>query len=232
MFSRSQLLCSKRVTAVVGILGLALVVASCATTRATRARVQPSGFLGDYSQLTPGKKGEAQLLYLNPTTDFAQYDAVLIDSVTLWKDSGTKGLDPKDQQVLTDYLFASLHEHLRKDYRMADGPGPGVMELRAAITEAKGAKVVMNAVTSIVPQLRMITTLGGLATDTAVFVGKAGFEMELTNSMNGHLLAAVVDQRVGTKALRSGLATWSDVKTSFDYWADKTATRLAELRQR
>lgn len=231
MSSRSQQY-RTGIFAIVGVLGLALVVASCATTRATRARVEPAGFLGDYSQLTPGDKGEAQFLYVNPTTDFARYDAIMIDSVTIWRDAQTEGIDADDQQVLTDYLYATLHEHLRKDYRIADSPGPGVMRLRAAITEARGAKVVLNTVTSIVPQLRVLTTLGGLATDTAVFVGKAGIEMELTDSMNDHLLGAAVDQRVGTKALRGGLATWSDVKTAFDYWADRTAKRLAELRQR
>ena len=105
------------------------------------------------------------------------------------------------------------------------------MRLRAALTEAKGARVAGNAVTKVVPQFRLLTSAGGLATDTAVFVGKAAVEGELTDAMTGRRLAAWVDERVGTKALRGGFKEWSDVKRASEYWAERLRERLAELRQ-
>jgi hypothetical protein len=44
-------------------------------------------------------------------------------------------------------------------------------------------------------------------------------------------LAAAVDERAGTKAYRAGLKEWSHVKRAFEYWAERTRERLAELRK-
>jgi hypothetical protein len=215
--------------AVLGILVLSLALAACSTTRQTRS-VETSGFLGDYSQFEEGEGDQAQLVYINPNAKFSAYDGIMIDSVTLWHDSETSELSEEDQQMLTDFFYQSLHEALGKDFQVVDSPGPRVMRLRAALTEAKGARVVMNSVTSIVPQFRLLSSLLGRATDTAPWVGKATAEVEITDSMTGTRLVAGVDQRTGTKAVRGGLKTWSHVKAVCDYWSERIATRLQELR--
>jgi hypothetical protein len=215
----------------VACLALSLTVAACATTRQTRS-VEESGFLGDYSELREGGKGEAQLVYIDADADFSIYKAVLIDSVTLWHDSDLSKIPVEDRQALTDYLYKALHKELGKDYEIVESPGVGVLRVRAAITEAKGARVLGNVITSVVPQLRMLSTLGGLASDTQVFVGKCGIEAEVTDSLTNYRLAAAVDERAGTKALRGGVGKWSDVEQAFDFWAARLRERLETLRQR
>jgi hypothetical protein len=212
------------------LLLASVALVGCAITRQSGG-VETSGFLGDYSKLRPGQEGEAQLVYFNPAVRWSEYDAVLIDSVTLWRDARTEDVPAEEAQMLTDYLYAALHEELSRDYRIVDKPGPGVLRLRAALTEAKGSKVVMNTVTSVVPQLRLLTTLGGMATGTAVLVGKVGVEAELTDSLSGERLAAAVDERQGTKAIRGGIKKWSDVERAFDHWAERFRVRLAQLRE-
>jgi hypothetical protein len=49
---------------VVVLLLAAVVRAGCGSSRPVR-NVQPQGFLGDYSRLTPGAEGEAALRYIN-----------------------------------------------------------------------------------------------------------------------------------------------------------------------
>jgi hypothetical protein len=213
-----------------GILTISLALAACATTRQSPSEPEKSGFLGDYSQLREGGEDEAQLVYLNPDTPWSSYDAVLIDSVTLWRDPDTEELPAEEAQTLTDALYAALHEQLGQDYRIADEPGSGVIRLRVAITEVKGASVVTNTVTSVIPQFRLLTTLGGMAAGTAKLVGTAGIEAELTDSVSGERLAAAVDERWGTKAVRGGIGKWSDAKLAFDYWAQRIRERLAALR--
>jgi len=213
-----------------GILTISLALAACAITRQSPSEPEKSGFLGDYSQLREGEEGEAQLVYLNPDANWAHYDAVLIDSVTLWRDTDAEELPAEEAQMLTDALYAALHEQLSQDYRIADEPGPGVMRLRVAITEVKGASVVTNTVTSVIPQFRLLTTLGGMAAGTAKLVGTAGVEAELTDSVSGERLVAGVDERWGTKAVRGGIGKWSDAKQAFDYWAERLRQRLAALR--
>lgn len=68
------------------VLGFTLV--GCGTTDQAR-KVDTSGFLGDYSQLQPGKSGEALLVYRNPGADFSKYDKVLVDPVAVWRGSGS-----------------------------------------------------------------------------------------------------------------------------------------------
>ena len=220
--------------AVRGLLCLTLVLfsASLVSCRSTRGLVdaEPAGFLRDYSQLKKGERGEAQLLYINPNTDFSKYHAVMIDSVTLWRDTETSEVPPEAQQTLTDYLYAALHKQLSRDYEIASGPGPGVLRIRAAITEAKGAKMAANVVTGVVPQLRMATMVAGLATNTATFVGKASVEAEVTDSVSGERLLAAVDQRAGTKSPKTLFSKWGDVEKSFDFWAQRLRARLTELR--
>jgi hypothetical protein len=207
------------------------VAAGCAQTRQSRS-VEPSGFLGDYSQLREGTGDEAQLVYINPAADFSRYDKVMIDSVAMWarEESKFSELSAEERQALTDYFYRALHTRLGEDYQIVSAPGPGVMRLRAAVTEADDANVTLNVVTTVVPQLRLLTSLGGWATDTAVIVGAAGLEAELTDSVTRERLAAAVDRRVGTKTLRGMFSNWSDVEQAFDYWAERFKKRLAEER--
>jgi hypothetical protein len=213
----------------IGLLALSIVIAACATTRQTR-RVKPQGFLGDYSDLKKGKGKEAQLVYINPDTDWSSYNAIIIDSVTVWHESKAAKISVSDAKKLTDFLYARLQEQLSQDYTIANYPGPGVMRLRAAITEAKGARVVGNAITTIVPQMRLLSNILGRTTNVQVWVGKAAIEADITDSMTHERLAAAVDERAGGKALRSIGGKWKDVNNIFKYWAERLRKRLEELR--
>ncbi len=185
-----------------------------------------SGFLRDYSQLAHVDGYPAALVYINPSANWSSYDAVFIDSVTLWHDGKTAKVSEKDQQMLTDYFYKALADKIGERYRVAKGPGQGVLRLRAALTAAKGANVPLKAITTIIPQLRAATTLVGLGADIAVTVGEAIVEAEITDSISGVRLTAVVDERVGKKAVYQ-LKKWSDVKAACEYWAERAVSFLA-----
>jgi hypothetical protein len=207
---------SRALIVAIALATAAAIVTACATTRQSRGTGEASGFLGDYSNLRKGEKGEPQLIFIRSDVDWAQYDSIHIESVT----------------ILTDFFFHALHTELSKDYKMVDEPGPHVLNLRAALTEAKGSKAVMNTITSVVPQLRLLTTIVGMSAGTSVLVGKAGLEGEITDSMSGDRLMAALDQRQGTKAVRGGVKTWSDVKLASEFWAERLRKRLATLSGR
>jgi hypothetical protein len=229
---RNASLGGSRTLAAIALVSVALTIAACATTRQSRGVGEESGFLRNYADLRAGDKGEAQLIYIRPNVDWSRYAAIHIDSVTLWRNERTEDVPADEQQVLTDYLYHALHEQLSKDYQIVDRAGPNVLRLRAAITEAKGAKVVMNTLTSIVPQLRLLTSVVGMAAGTSVLVGKAGVEAEITDSMTGIRLLAALDERQGTKAIRGGIKKWSDVKLAFDFWSERLDQRLNTLSGR
>lgn len=211
-------------------LGLALVVGvsgiiGCAATRHRREAPAPSGFLADYSQLGKVEGYDAHTVYIAPDVDWASYYAIHVDSVTLWTAEGSTGkLSDDEKQLLTDMLYASLHDALGKRFLMADRSGPHTIEVRAAITQARGANRPLNVATTVVPQLRVLSTIVGMAADTAVIVGSATVEIDVTDSLTDRRLAAATDSRAGTKALGRAFSKWADVKAAADFWAERVAT--------
>ena len=203
----------------------------CPSTHQAR-KVEDSGFLKDYSRLKKGEGDEALQEYINPAADFSAYDKVLIDHITLWRPakSDLAELDEVDVQNLGNYLHKAIKTQLEKDYKIVTTPGPGVMRIRVAITEASDSSAPMNMITTIVPVGIVISAGKRLITGTAAFVGAAGIEGEITDSASGKVLAEIVDRRVGTKRIAGSWSSWDGVDEAYNYWAEKLRRRLAEKR--
>ncbi len=211
---------------------LLVAVAGCAATQQTRS-VEPSGFLGDYAQLRKGRGEQALLVYINPQANFARYDRVIIDPITIWTQPGAEVADvPQDElQHLADYLHTALRKQLQLDFSLVDRPQPGALRIRMAITEARKSKVVLNVASTVLPVARLMSELGNLTTGTHAFVGRVAVEAEILDAVSGERLIAAVDERAGSKRLRGSTSAWSDVYSAFDYWADVLRARLTAMRQ-
>ena len=210
----------KRMIAGVLVAGLALSI-GCAPLRQRREAVEPSGFLHDYSQLQKNDQYPAYLVYINPKANWSKYNAIMIDSVSLW--AAEDKLSAEDRQMITGLMYNALFDALAKNFAIVKTPGMNVLRLRMALTEAEQSKVVLNLVTSVIPQLRVLTTVGGMAADTSALVGEASAEGEILDSVTDERLAAAVDRQTGTKALIRGekFSSWGDVQLACNYWADR-----------
>jgi hypothetical protein len=210
---------------------IAASVAACGVAKPLRQRrgdAVHAGFLRDYSELAPREGYAAKELYIRPDTVWSEYTAVHIESATLWITDPEKQPDKDDEQMLTDLLFTALSTTLGERFVLADKPDPGVLEIRAALTEAKGANVALNSVTSIVPQLRLVSAAGGLATDTAALVGAAAGEIEINDSMTKERLAAAVDAVAGTKGVTRAFSKWADVENACNAWSERLRDFLVQ----
>jgi hypothetical protein len=218
-----------RLLLTMGLLTLVCAMVACSASRGRRRGEAPeSGFLRDYSQLEKLKDWPAREAYFNPNAQWSRYDSIHLDSVTLWSDKSIDKLSAENQQMLTDTLYTALHEELSQYFNISDHPGPNTIRLRAAITQGKGAKAVMRGLTSIHPGSLLLGAAVGLSLDTANSVGTATMEAELLDSATNERLAAVVDQRAGTKvffliAPKRTFTKWGDVKAIDDYWAKRAA---------
>jgi len=205
----------------------------CAATQQRRDVVE-TGFLSasEHSMLKEGEGDEQALLrYINPDTDWRSYKKVMLDSVTVWKDEETKDVAPEDLQMLTDFAYNHFHEALSQDYTIVSQPGPGVMRVALAITEAEASDPAADVVTSIIPQTRILTGIKGYAVGGKPgFVGTAGLEAKVTDAKTGKLLIAAVDRRGGTKDLSGMTDDWNDVEKGYIYWAAAMRYRLCMLR--
>jgi hypothetical protein len=221
-----------RVLAAGGLILLLACAVSCAAVRARRGVPEPSGFLGDYSQLEPRPDLDLQSIYLNPRVKWERYDAIELDSVTLWASEANVKLAADEQQMLADVLYTALSEELGARFELSDRSGLRVLRLRAALTQARGANVPMRTLSTFVPQAYLISAGIGLSADVARTVGTATVELEITDSITDRRLVAVVDQRAGTKSVMAGrrtFQTWGDVEAASRFWARRLAEGLETL---
>jgi Protein of unknown function (DUF3313) len=222
------------------ILALMFVVSGCATTQEAKS-VEKSGFLGDYSLLKEGERStilegaedQALLRYKNPAADWRKYRKVWLDPVTVWmsqKDSQLKDVSVEDRQRMAALFWSKLDEQLRKDYVMTYQAGPDVMRIQAAITEADPSNAVLDSVTSVIPQTRLLSGMVSLGRGVSLFTGSASIEVKMTDSATGTILAEGVDRRGGTKSLSGVTNSWNDVEEAYRFWAERIRYRLCQNR--
>ena len=212
------------------VLVAVITVASlgCGGVRARRRPAEPSGFLGDYSRLEKLEGYDFLQMYITPGVNWSDYHAIHLESVTLWaSDRGQMKVTDADQQLLTDIVYKALYDALNERFLMAEEPGPQTIQVRAALTQAKAANVPFNTITTVVPQLRILTTVGGLAADTATLVGSASIEIEGRDEITDRLLVAAVDSRAGNKSLSTMWSKWADVEAAANFWGKRVADLFA-----
>ncbi len=176
--------------------------------------VEKSGFLVDYSQLTPGGEDRAALTYVDPDVDFKNYDALMFDRVSVWlsPEAEIRDVDPAVFKKMSDYFRHALVKAVEDGYTVVDQPGPNVIRVRAAITDVEPSDPVAKALS--------VDNIG---------TGGAEAEIELLDSMSSERLAAAVDRRQGDQPASRDV--WEDTKDAFDYWARRFRERLDAARQ-
>jgi len=222
----------KRIARAVSMVVAVMVIFACATTEQV-PNVRMSGFLGDYSKLHPGRPGQAEFTYRDTGVDLSKYRKAMLDPVQIWaaeNNSALSDLSREDQQLLVDYLYVALRDALAKDYTLVNEPGPDVMRIRCAITEARADSPVKDLLSTVTPIGLGISYAKRLATGTHSGVGIVSVEGELLDSTTGKRIAAVIDRRAGTKSLVGKPTRWGDVQDAFNFWARRMQTNLAVLR--
>ena len=150
----------------------------------------------------------------------------MIQPVAFFGDEKTK-ISASDQQTLTNYFHQVLQEQMGKKFQIVDEPGPGVMKLEVALTDAEAATPGLRSVSVVVPQMRLLGSVKALATGTYPFVGQAQAEARVTDAMTGQLLAAVMDRRVGGGSIEAAAQwQWGDAENAMKAWAEQMVNRL------
>lgn len=219
-----------------GLLSVALILmlSACAETRHA-THVDKSGFLGRelYEKMSPGdpSKGEsAALIWVDPTMSgrHPNLKGVILDHIVLYRQPQHLGGGNSNEasQELLNYFYNRMYVELSKRYELVDKPGPETVRIQVALTDYEQSWVALDMISTIVPQLRAVSTLKALATEKPAFVGEAQIEVKLSNAQTGEIVAAGVDRRVGGKKLTKGIDNWADVKHAIDWWSEMTVHRL------
>ena len=219
---------------VVLLSALALLI-GCTTSQSKQARtVEKSGFLGDYSMLSPGGKGEALLFYENPEANWPSYNKIFLAPVAYYggRDTYPKGFTRADLQKLVNRFYYILYNDLAEDYQMVDEPAPHTLRIQVALTSVGESSQTADSVSAVAPVIvNPIRNFAGSLSGETVFAGQASIEIKITDGLTGKLLYAAVDRRVGQRST-SGSSTrrTADVEEIMWYWGDLARYRLCTLR--
>ncbi len=176
-----------------------------------------SGFLGDYSKLKKSRKLKGAMSYENPSKSLKEYDKFIIDPVVVHFAPNAKGIgvDPFKVHQVADYLHREMWQALSIRYQVVNTPGPGVLRLRAAITDIKTTVPLMN--------IHPGTKLLGLG------LGGASMEGEAVDSQTGERVLAVVDSRKGgfnPLPSRAAIDTVAHAKEVMRHWVKRFVGRV------
>lgn len=205
-----------------------LGLVGCATTRRDDV-TQQSGFLGNYYMLQKGGVREDSYIYVDPRAHWKDYTKVWLKPVEFWHATDAESplgkLSTEDQQMLLDSFRVALVEAMTNNFQIVDQAGPGVLVIRAALTDGRPSKPVPGMVSSVYVPLRVGSYANRPVADPGV--GKVVAEADLTDGQTGKRVAAVVDGRVGPRAMPSQFgSTRGDVKKAFDWLARALDKRL------
>jgi len=219
---------------VVLLSALALLI-GCTTSQSKQARtVEKSGFLGDYSMLSPGGEGEALLFYENPEANWPSYNKIFLAPVAYYggRETYPKGFTRADLQKLVNRFYYILYNDLAEDYQMVDEPAPDTLRIQVALTSVGESSQTADSVSAVAPVIvNPIRNFAGSLSGETVFAGQASIEAKITDGLTGKLLYAAVDRRVGQRST-SGSSTrrTADVEEIMWYWGDLARYRLCTLR--
>jgi hypothetical protein len=194
------------------------------------ARPQYSGFLQDYSKLKAVPDRQGVMLYVNPAIKSRAYTKVMFQPVEVYVSPSAeyKGIQPDAMKRMTDAFLDSFKRALTPGYEIVTAPGPGVLEVRTAITGVQPVKPGLTPVDFL--PVKAVFNAGRAAAGKSPNVAELTAEMEVLDS-DKNRLAAVVANRKGDKTLQQGeQITWAHLQAISDYWAKTFRQRLDELR--
>ena len=123
-----------------------------------------------------------------------------------------------------------MSKALQSGYTIVQQPGPGVLRLRAALTEVNFVRPTDKASGPLLPLVGDIvmqaskTITGSMVTTLS---GNATIEAELLDSQTQERLVAYIEKRTSEKTLiTKDPGSLGPIREIFDYWAKKLRRRL------
>lgn len=193
-----------------------------------------SGFLSDYSRLKPAKSpsGVEVLRWVDPKLDMSRYNAVYIEPTQFYpRPQATAKIPESTLRGINDYFNQALKREVGKSLPLAQGPGAGVLVVRAAITAVSSKNQGLKPYEFVPVALVAAAVSSGTGIrdqDTVL-----GTEAQFLDGANGKVVAEVVRKGTG-KPLEndSQVMTPNDVKSVIDGWASDLHQSYLKLKKR
>jgi hypothetical protein len=193
-----------------------------------------SGFLGNYTGLRPSPDESGAWSYRKPGVNFKGYTEIILDPLVIWPNQHSEygGVDALTAWKLGLAFQDRMSQALAGGYVIVKEPGPGVLRLRAALTDVLLEHPKLASPGPLLPLANdiMIQASEKISGMNAL-EGEAAIEAELLDAESQERLAAYVEKRVSSKVLLTrDKDSLGPVLEIFDYWAKKLRQRLDEER--
>ncbi|MBZ5722776.1 MAG: DUF3313 domain-containing protein [Acidobacteriia bacterium] len=164
--------------------------AQLANTKSQAKSTEVSGFLRDYTGLYPDRENGDLLLYVKEKGILKKYDKFIVDPVTvqLLPEAQGRNLDPDDLILLAYDCRQALVDELQRSgrYQIVSEPGPGVLHMRAALTDVEPTRSKANTAVQAGAAAASATVAPGAAlVMPRLSVGRASIEVEMLDSQSG-----------------------------------------------
>jgi len=226
------------------LLGASLLLVSVMTPAQDSAKQQEppsrkvSGFLDDYSGLYPDPKNGDLLIYEKNKDVLKTYHKFMIEPITVYllPEAEDRGIDPDDLDRLARYFVDAITDELLSSdrYEVVTEPGPGVLDVRLAITNVEPTGGKKNAALKAGATAASVAAAPGASLAVPrLSVGKVEIEGEMLDSVSGERMAAFVTGKGGRRWF-SGLNAykkWGDIEAAFRSWAKNFRKRLDQANE-
>jgi Protein of unknown function (DUF3313) len=197
-----------------------------------------SGFLDDYSGLYPDPKNGDLLIYEKNKDVLKTYHKFMIEPITVYllPEAEDRGIDPDDLDRLARYFADAITDELLDSdrYEVVTEPGPGVLDVRLAITNVEPTGGKRNAALKAGATAASVAVAPGASLAVPrLSVGKVEIEGEMLDSVSGERMAAFVTGKGGRRWF-SGLNAykkWGDIEAAFRSWAKNFRKRLDQANE-
>lgn len=218
-----------------GLMIGTLCIASLGVAGCSSSVTQPgeySGFLSDYSHLKEAKSpsGAEVMRWVDPNLNLSRYTSVYIEPTQFYpKPQPTSKIPESTLQGINAYYNQALQRELEKSLPLANGPGPGVIVVRAAIT------AVSSKTESLKPYEYIPVALVAAAVSTGTGIRDQettlGTEAQFLDGDSGKVVAQVVRKGTGKPlANESQVMKADDVKSVIDGWASDLHQSYLKLK--
>ncbi|MGB5716032.1 MAG: DUF3313 domain-containing protein [Gammaproteobacteria bacterium] len=204
---------------------LLLLAAGILVLSMQQALADNTVFIEDLPPLGQDADRTGAMIWLKPDLDRAYYTQVMIEPITIFisQDSKYKGLNADDLKALADGFIVALTETLEPEVPVLNKSGPGILYLRAALTNVKLAKK-KKSILNYTP-VGLVATAAADAAGLRISLQEAVLEIELLDSVSGERLGVIVDK--SPKAAGEKMS-WDAINATFVDYGERFKARMKE----
>jgi len=209
-----------------------LTLAGCASKYV--APEEYSGFLKDYKALKEEKSpsGAPVMRWIKPGVDVGSFTSVYVERSQLYpQPQPTEKIPEKTLQGITTYYDQVLQTQFAKTLPLANGPGPGVLIVRPAITAVSASTKGLQPY-EVIP-IALVAAGVSAATGIRDQDTSIATEAAFLDGSNGEVVAQVVRKGAGAELDNSSqVMTANDAKAVLDGWARDMVKSYESLKNK